>query len=205
MMAIAPSLGQNRSMAGTELSFLILHGFGYDGDPGHWHSRLARHLAARGHRVAYPRLPDPDEPSLDSWLGVLAEELAGMGEGERVAVCHSLGCLLWIHGAPALAQPVDRLLLVSPPDDDEVPEPAARFRLGRFDVAAVRASSRSAPRVVRGENDPYSPGGMPPWVARARCEAETLAGAEHINPDDGFGPWPAVERWCEDGSARFGG
>lgn len=192
-------------MAGAGPSFLILHGFGYDGDPSHWHSRLARHLAARGHRVAYPRLPDPEEPSLEAWLGVLAAELAGMGEGERVAVCHSLGCLLWIHGARELVDPVDRLLLVSPPEDDEVPEPAAAFRLGRPDIASIRAGSREAPRVVRGERDPYSPGGFPPWVERAGCVAETVPGAEHINLDDGFGPWPAVERWCRDGSARFGG
>ncbi len=190
-------------MADAAPSFLILHGFGFDGDPAHWHSHLARYLSAQGHRVAYPRLPDPEEPELPVWLDLVAAELAAMpGEG-RVVVCHSLACLLWIHGAPGLEAPVERLLLVSPPADREVPEPAAAFRAGRPDIAALRAGSRAAPRAVRGERDPYSPDGFPPWVERARCETETLAGAEHINPDDGFGHWPAVERWCLDGAGRL--
>jgi predicted alpha/beta hydrolase family esterase len=191
-------------MAGDPGSFLILHGFGYDGDPEHWHSRLARHLAAQGHAVAYPRLPDPEEPVLSLWLDRVAAELNGLPDRDDVAVvCHSLGCLLWIHGAAELKAPVGRLLLVSPPADEEVPEPAASFRAGRADVAAIRAGCRAVPRVVRGERDPYSPDGFPGWVARARCETETVAGAEHINPDDGHGPWPAVERWCLDPSASL--
>jgi predicted alpha/beta hydrolase family esterase len=187
-------------------SFLILHGFGYDGDPEHWHSRLARHLSAHGHAVSHPRLPDPEEPVLSVWLDRVAAELSALpGRDRAVVVCHSLGSLLWVHAAPRLKQPVDRLLLVSPPADEEVPEPAAEFRIGRPDVAAIRASSRAVPRVVRGELDPYMPDGFPAWVARARCETETIPGAEHLNPDDGHGPWPAVERWCTDPAARLAG
>jgi predicted alpha/beta hydrolase family esterase len=183
-------------------AFLILHGFGYEGDPDHWHSRLARHLAAAGNDVSYPRLPTPEEPALAVWRQVLADELAAAA-GERIVICHSLACLLWIHHAPAVGEPVDRLLLVAPPEDDEVPEPAAEFRTGRVDAGALRASSRTVPRVVRGERDPYSPSGMPLWARAARCELEEIPGAEHLNPDDGHGPWPELTRWCEDPTARL--
>jgi predicted alpha/beta hydrolase family esterase len=188
-----------------ELSFLILHGYGYDRDPAHWHSRLARHLAAQGHRVSYPQLADPDEPSLDAWRETLRAELNSLPSAGSVVVCHSLACLLWIHHCSEIHRPVERLLLVSPPEDDEVPEPAAPFRLGdHLDIAALRASSDAAPRVVRGENDPYSPSGVPAWATRAHCEVDTIAGAEHLNPDDGYGPWPDLERWCLDPSVRLG-
>lgn len=192
-------------MEGASPSFLVLHGFGYDGNPDHWHSRLARHLSAQGHLVCYPRLPDPEEPRLSVWLDFAAAELAGMPERGRVVVCHSLGCLLWVHGTRELRQPVERLLLVAPPADEEVPEPAAAFRVGRPDAVAVRGSSLAPPLAVRGERDHYSPDGFPAWVARAGCETVTLPAAEHINPDDGFGPWPAAERWCLDPAAHLVG
>jgi uncharacterized protein len=28
-----------------------------------------------------------------------------------------------------------------------------------------------------------------------------LPGTGHINPETGYGPWPAAEAWCLDGSA----
>ncbi len=185
-------------------SFLILHGIAYDGDPGHWHSRLARRLRELGAEVVYPSLPDPEAPSLSAWRSVLRESLASMdGERGRVVICHSLGCLLWLHHVPDLDRPVDRLLLVSPPEDGQIPAPGAEFAIGAPDVAALRASSISPPRLVRGEADPYSPSGVPEWAREAGCEIDELPGTEHINPDDGHGPWPSCERWCLDPATRL--
>jgi uncharacterized protein len=28
---------------------------------------------------------------------------------------------------------------------------------------------------------------------------DVLPGAGHLNPETGFGPWPAAEAWCLDG------
>ena len=184
-------------------SFLILHGFGYDGDPTHWHASLERSLRERGERVSRPLMPEPESPSLERWSEIARAALAAM-PGERIVIAHSLGTLLWIHLSPALAAPVDRLLLVSPPEDAEVPEGGEEFHVGRFDAAALRASSVAPPRLVRGVNDPYSPGGVPAWAADAGCEVDEIAGAEHLNPDDGHGDWPAVLRWCDDPAMRMG-
>ena len=30
---------------------------------------------------------------------------------------------------------------------------------------------------------------------------DVLPGAGHVNPDAGYGPWPAVEAWCYGASA----
>jgi len=186
-------------------SFLIVHGIAYDGSPDHWHNRLSRRLAELGHEVRYPRMPAPDAPRLPDWLAVLRAELGALeeGRGERVVICHSLGCLLWIHAARDLRLPVDRLLLVAPPEDGQVPAPGAEFAIGRPAPEPLGASSIAAPRLVRGELDPYSPSGVPSWALESGCEVDRLPGTAHINPDDGHGPWPSVERWCLDPAARL--
>jgi serine hydrolase len=183
-------------------SFLILHGFGYDGDPAHWHAWLERTLHEDGEAVARPLMPDPESPSLARWSAIAREELTAM-RGERIVVCHSLGVLLWIHLSGDLEKPVDRLLLASPPDDAEVPAGGDEFHVGDVDAGALRASATSRPRLVRGEGDPYSPGGVPAWAEEAGCEVDEVAGAEHINPDDGYGAWPSLRRWCDDPAVRI--
>lgn len=187
-----------------ERSFLILHGLAYDGDPDHWHARLAGSLRDRGGAVAYPSLPDPESPSLERWLRIVRDELSGAAGGV-IVICHSLSVLLWLHLAPGLDRPVDRLLLVAPPEDREVPAGGGEFRSGAADPPSLRSSSRSTPRVVRGTLDPYSPSGIPAWAAAAGCEVDEIPGAGHINPDDGHGPWPFCERWCDDPAVRIEG
>jgi predicted alpha/beta hydrolase family esterase len=34
-------------------------------------------------------------------------------------------------------------------------------------------------------------------------ETDLIPGAGHINPEAGYGPWPAVERWCLDGGGAL--
>jgi len=70
---------------------------------------------------------------------------------ERVVVCNSMSGLLWMRFAadpPAEFEPVDRLLLVSPPDRAQLPETAADFREMEVDGPAVRASVRSTIRIA---------------------------------------------------------
>ncbi|MFN8150790.1 MAG: alpha/beta hydrolase [Solirubrobacterales bacterium] len=186
----------------ADRSFLILHGFGYDGDPAHWHAWLERSLRERGERVARPLLPDPERPSLAAWSEIASSELEAMA-GERIVIAHSLGVLTWIHLSPSLEGPVERLLLVSPPEDAEVPAGGEQFHVGDFDPAPLRASCARAIRLVRGEGDPYSPGGVPPWAEEAGCEVDAIAGAEHLNPDDGYGEWPSLLAWCEEPGTRI--
>lgn len=186
----------------ADRSFLILHGFGYDGDPTHWHAWLERMLRQRGERVCRPLLPDPERPSRATWLRIARSELAAMA-GERIVICHSLGALAWIHLSPTLEQPVDRLLLASPPEDAEVPDGGEEFHVGEVDPGPLRASCARRIRIVRGEHDPYSPGGVPGWAAAAGCEVDAIAGAEHLNPDDGHGEWPSLLAWCDDSAMRI--
>ena len=173
-------------------SFLILHGLQGSG-PDHWQSWLAERLAQAGEDVRYPDLPDPDNPRVAEWAEVLHAELEAMS-GERTVVCHSLACLLWAHEAERAR--ADRVLLVTPPCPvAPIPE-AASFYPAPLDADAVRATAREL-RVVGSDNDPYCPAGAERSFAQPLgLPCDVLPGAGHVNPDAGFGPWPAVEAWC---------
>lgn len=77
-------------------SVLILHGWQNHRPEAHWQHWLADRLTALGHPVRYPQLPDPDTPSLETWLTELERLLADFGTtaSERVVVAHSLSAVL---------------------------------------------------------------------------------------------------------------
>jgi predicted alpha/beta hydrolase family esterase len=146
--------------------------------------------------VRYPDLPDPYDPEPDAWLTALQPELAAL-EGERIVVCHSLACLLWLLNARDGAANVavaDRVLLVAPPCTDEV-EAVVRFRP---DGVTAEHVARAAAQTLMfcGTPDPYCPQtairAFPELFPQAIC----VPGAGHVNTDAGYGAWPAVEQWA---------
>ncbi|AWT43403.1 MULTISPECIES: RBBP9/YdeN family alpha/beta hydrolase [Streptomyces] len=188
-------------------SYLILHGWQNHRPEAHWQHWLADRLTERGHRVTYPQLPDPDEPHLEAWLGELEAHLAGLGEGERVVVAHSLAVVLWLHavarGLPGPAT-VDRVLLVAPPSDTFMS--GHREVLGSFLPTPVEGLALPAPtRLVAGDEDPYCPeGAQKAYGDPLGLTAEILPGAAHLDLDAGYGSWPSVLEWCLDAGAEFG-
>ena len=181
-------------------SFLILHGWQGSG-PDHWQTWLARRLADAGEDVRYPPLPEPDAPDATDWAAAMHAELAAMN-GEQVVVCHSLACLMWAREAAEIGRAggVARVLLVAPPCP-VTPLPGVRALYPTpLDSAAMAASAAEA-RVVGSDHDPYCPAGPERSFARPLgLPIDILVGAGHINPEAGFGPWPAVEAWCRHGT-----
>ena len=169
---------------------LILHGYEGNG-PDHWQSWLAGRLREDGHDVAYPDLPDPFDPDLDAWLGVLEAERR---DGD-VVVCHSLACLLWLHHRARGGAPAGRVLLVAPPGPSAAVEVPA---LAGFFPVALDPSLAEGARLACSENDPYCPeDARPAYAEPLAIDADLLPGAGHINPDSGFGPWPSALAWCQ--------
>ncbi|MDP9383900.1 MAG: alpha/beta hydrolase [Actinomycetota bacterium] len=173
--------------------YLILHGW-QGSSPEHWQSWLARRL---GPEAAYPALPDPDRPRLAPWMARLHAELRALTE-DPVVLCHSLGCVLWLHhvaaGHDGFPRPA-RVLLVAPPGGVRIPE-LAEFLPAPLDAGAVAAAAGET-RLVCSDDDPYCPGG----AARRYGEplgvtSEVIEGGAHLNTDAGYGPWPAVEAWA---------
>ena len=180
-------------------SFLILHGLQGSG-PGHWQTWLAARLRADGERVAYPDLPDADLPSPAAWRAALEGEVAALPAGEVIVVCHSLSCLLWLHHVAEGGAQADRVLLVAPPSEQAgIPEIAAFFPV------PLPALSDGA-RLVCSDNDPYCPEGAAALrAAPLGIPVDVLAGAGHLNPEAGYGAWPAVEVWCVRGDRSISG
>ena len=177
--------------------FLILHGWQGSG-PDHWQTWLAERL---GEDARYPALPEPDTPRLDDWLDALHSELERAAGHRCVVICHSLSCVLWLHHArQASGTQVERVLLVAPPSES-VDSPDLD---GFFPLAARAADLKRgavSTRLVCSDDDPYCPeGAREIYGIPLGIETDLLPGAGHINPAAGYGPWPALERWCLDGS-----
>ncbi len=178
-------------------SYLILHGYQGSG-PGHWQTWLAGRLRAADAQVAYPDLPDADQPQLRSWLDALARELDALGE-PPVVLCHSLACLLWLHHVAGGGAPASRILLVAPPSPAIELEPLQSFLPAPLDADALRASAPDGARMVCSDNDPYCPERADVAYASLDVPADVIAGRGHLNPDAGLGPWPEAEAWARDG------
>lgn len=176
---------------------LILHG--WQGSQGpHWQRWLAPELRACGWHVQLPELPDAMAPRLAAWRSSLDDQLAQLadGEGERLVVCHSLGCILWLHhaAAPSADAPsVDRVLLNAPPGPlGELPT----FFPVPIDPAGVARAARTT-RLVCSDDDPYCPdGAQASYAEPLGIDFDLLPGQGHLNVDAGYGPWPAMLDWC---------
>jgi predicted alpha/beta hydrolase family esterase len=190
-------------------ALLFLHGWQNHREEDHWQSRVGAVLRERGVHVSHPQLPDPDAPRLAEWMAVAAAELASLPGPDRAVACHSLSCLMWVHLAGALEPALrpQRVLLVAPPGPSFVAgeHAIAEFAVGEVDPAGVRATSTAAPlRLVCSDGDPYCVERADraygaPWG----LDTEVLAGQAHLNPDSGYGDWPAMVDWCLDPDTRF--
>jgi predicted alpha/beta hydrolase family esterase len=200
------SLRSNHIVMHVRRSFLLLHGIHNQRPPGHWQFQLAAELAAGGHQVLYPGLPDTDQPRYEDWARELRAQLAQMTGEERVVICHSLACMLWFRAAAQLTdrERVDRLLLVAPPASPEIPDAGASFRIDALDAPAVIASVRTTIRIAVSDDDPYNPPGAEHTYAPALgAEVDLLPGAGHVTRESGYGPWPSASAWCLDGEQRL--
>jgi len=180
-------------------AYLILHGYVGSG-PGHWQTWLAGRLRSGDASVYYPDLPDADSPSLRSWLEALQRELDSIAE-PPVVLCHSLACLLWLHHAAAGGKPASRVLMVAPPSEAGAPDELASFFPCPLDGEALAASAPDGVRIVCSDDDPYCPEGAAELYGRPLgVLTDVVSGGGHLNPETGYGPWPAVEAWAREGA-----
>lgn len=184
---------------------LIIHGWGNRRAAQHWHRNLANELRRTGNVVAYPQLPNTDSPVLSEWLDVISVELDMLheiGSGELVVVCHSLGCLTWLHAVKAqlVKEIAGRVLLVAPADPDLCGE-APTFRLDLHDDALrtdVHAASEET-LLISSEADPWLPRGLVATFAEPlQLPAQIILGARHFALEDNWTPWQGVINWVID-------
>jgi predicted alpha/beta hydrolase family esterase len=185
-------------VSAQRFGILFLHGWHNRRPPGHWQREAAARLTARGHRVEYPQLPSPDEPTVVEWRTVAERSLAVLSSTGLpiVVVCHSLSCLLWLGARPS-GPAVERVLLVAPPDPRVLassPEVAGFVAL----ALAVAAEDRNRLTIVASDNDEYCPDGAARLFGdRFGIRTVVLEGQGHLNTDAGYGEWPSLVAWCE--------
>lgn len=183
-------------------AYLILHGWQNHRPEGHWQHWLADRLAALGHQVTYPQLPDPDDPDLEVWLGELARHLTD--GAPDVVLAHSAGAVLWLHAvARGIVKEgdVERVLLVGPPS----PSVLARYpEVVEFAPPPLEFTLPGPTLLVAGDDDPYCPeGARTVYGDPLGIPSRLLPGAAHLDLDAGYGSWPAVLDWCLDPAAEL--
>ena len=98
---------------------------------------------------------------------------------------------------------VDRVALVAPPGPSAFVAPYRAFLPVGIDRAAVTRASKAPAILVSSDNDPYCPEGLDAYKSiftdDLEMEHQVLRGAGHISVDEGYGPWPAILKWCTSG------
>ncbi len=186
--------------------FLIVHGVENNRPPGHWQYHLAETLRGDREIVIYPQFPEADAPKLESWMTLLRVELAQLGSGERIVICHSLGCLLWFHHVVRRPhQAVDRVLLVSPPSPAILWPAIEHFSPpAELDGDHLRRAAVAGTRIVTSADDPYCPeSARSLYAAPLGVDIDVLPEGGHLSEPDGYGPWPSVIEWCRDATTRL--
>lgn len=172
---------------------------------GHWQTWLEDQLRETGRETRRPEFADLESPDLADWLAALRAALSDLPGGFDV-LAHSLGVLLWLHHVanPGHSPQPERVLLVAPPSPrtDIIPG-ADEFFPPPLDVDAVRAGAGGTV-LVGTDNDPYLPEGIAETYGRPLKIATTIVpGGGHLNPDAGYGAWPAVLDWCSRENLAF--
>ena len=179
-------------------SVLLLHGWQNHRPAGHWQHVLADDLTAAGVDVAYPALPDPDDPDRAVWSARVTAEFDALAGSWRTVVAHSLA--VWVV-LDLLARgglgDADRVLLVAPVARAVLAAnpPIAGFDPLLDDEALAAAVATTDVHVVASDDDPYWPGGAADWAESLGATVHPLTGQGHLALGDGYGRWDSVRQW----------
>ena len=183
---------------------VVVPGWNGSGE-GHWQTWLEQRLREDGRETRRPEFADLDHPDLAQWLAALRSSLADLPADSFDVVAHSLGAVLWLHHvtnageAPRAA----RVALVAPPSPQTAIDEIARFFPPPMDVDTVR-SGADGTVLVAGDDDPYLPEGIgAAYGLPLKIATTVIPGGGHLNPDSGYGEWPAVLDWCRRDNLAF--
>lgn len=172
---------------------------------GHWQSWLEEQLHEAGRETRRPAFADLDHPQVTEWRTALTVALADLPSDGFDIVAHSLGAVLWLHHAcdPGASPRPARVLLVAPPSPHTDIGEISAFFPPPMDVDAIRHGADGT-ALVAGDDDPYLPEGIAEAYGRPLKIATTVVpGGAHLNPDAGYGAWPAVLDWCNRDNLAF--
>ena len=167
---------------------------------------LVPYLEKKGYSVSVPAMPHPEEPTIDDWVGKVAE-VVGQADAETYLVGHSIGCQTVLRYVQALEaeQKVGGVLLVAPftrldpaeledPDDQRIAKPWIETPL-YWDKMKEHCERFEA---IFSQDDPCVP------VENAQTFAQNLGakivllnGLKHINGEAGVTELPEALEFFE--------
>jgi predicted alpha/beta hydrolase family esterase len=175
-------------------TYIIIHGT--KGSPeGNWFPWLASHLRQRGASVLIPRMPTPEEHSLENWLRAFSAQ-CGVPNDTTTLIGHSLGATFLLRYLERASQPVHRAIFIAGVIDTiNIPEfdrLNASFISAAFDWKAIVRNS-GAINCFYGEDDPYVP--LDQSLELARClgvTPERIPKGGHLNAESGYTTFPSL-------------
>lgn len=180
------------------MTVLILHGI--QGHAGiHWQKWLNDQLAAKGHKVLMPNLPNAEHPDRSEWLRIVKEVIADCDLSDLVIVGHSLGvvtALDFIEQSPAS---IKALISVSGFSKDYNAELNSYFlKEKEINFEKVRKNLKKAV-VIYGDNDPYVPQEILKLLAdKLNVKPTIIKSGGHLNTDAGFSTFPELLKIIND-------
>ncbi len=153
-----------------------------------WYPHLAAELAAEGHRVTVPQLPEPAAPAAGPWLKTITEAAAAVDPAETVLVGHSLGGvnllrLLEQHDTETRGA-FAGVVLVATMSHEVGYDVLQPFFAGGFDWARIRRAAGQV-RLLVAADDPVL---VPDVYGHVRDFVTELGATATVRPDGGHLP-----------------
>ncbi|MCL2869425.1 alpha/beta hydrolase [Candidatus Saccharibacteria bacterium] len=176
------------------MKIVIFHGT--DGSPeGNWFPWLKTELTKLGHEVYVPKLPTPENQSVNSWCKATQEQVPFMFGKDTILVGHSLGavwvCEVLSHSRP---EPVKASFFVSGGLGDTGNEffdsHNREFMDYSFDWQNVRKTAGHI-TMIRGDDDPYVSAIQAKELAsKLGVKPILVQGGGHLNAEFGYTKFP---------------
>lgn len=176
------------------MDIIILHGTG--GSPeGHWFPWLKKQMEDAGHTVYVPRLPTPENQSIENWRRALDTVVPRIGK-DTVLIGHSCGSTFMLHILESLSTPITKSIFVSGfidklgnPFFDNLNE---TFVNHNFDWDRIKENAGGI-TLFYGDNDPYVPRAAAERLGRnLGMPLTVIPNGGHLNTESGYIEFPKV-------------
>jgi predicted alpha/beta hydrolase family esterase len=183
-------------MANKRMKIVIFHGT--DGNPqGNWFPWLKKELEKLGHEVFVPKMPTPDNQSVDSWCVATQEQVPFMFGEDTILVGHSLGAV-WVCEILSFdrPKPIKAAFLVSgflgSTGNEWFDSRNKEFVEYPFNWQNIKKTSGHL-TVIRGDDDPYVPlKAFKKLENKLGVKPILVAGGGHLNADFGYTKFPQL-------------
>jgi predicted alpha/beta hydrolase family esterase len=178
------------------MKFVVFHGTYGDPD-SNWFPWLKQELEQLGHEVWVPKLPTPENQSVDSWCKATQEQVPFIYDKDTVLIGHSCGAL-WVLESLSRKrpEPIQAAFYVSGFLDDlgnlEYDKLNHTFTHYPFDWSLIRKNASKA-FVFHGDNDPYVPIKQAEKLAKKLgVEPIVIKNGGHLNAAAGYTKFPEL-------------